>query len=57
MMIMTAANYLDDETILNHLPFLLPDEVKDILKRTASESVQRMTGGTQPQEQEQPQEE
>ena len=25
-MIMTAANYLDDETLLNHLPCLTPEE-------------------------------
>ena len=31
-MILAAANYLDDETILKHLPFINIDEVQDILK-------------------------
>lgn len=32
-MIIECANYLDDETILNHLPFLTSDEVKVVLER------------------------
>lgn len=32
-MVMTAANYLDDETLLNHLPWLNPEEVQMILER------------------------
>ena len=31
--IMLAANYLDDETIINKLPFLTPDEVEACLER------------------------
>ena len=32
-MILAAANYLDDETILKHLPFITPDEISGILAR------------------------
>ena len=32
-MIMLAANYLDDETVLNKLPFITVDEVDGILAR------------------------
>ena len=40
-MILTAAQYLDDETILKHLPFLTPDEVDEIQKRKAEEDLDR----------------
>ena len=32
-MVMMAANYLDDETIIRKLPFITPDEVDGILER------------------------
>ena len=48
-MILTAAQYLDDETILKHLPFLTPDEVDEIQKRKAEEDLDRM-GGNEPPE-------
>ena len=48
-MIMTAAQYLDDETILKHLPFLTPEEVEEIQKRKAEEDLDRM-GGNEPPE-------
>ena len=32
-MIMMAANYLDDETVIRKLPFITPDEVESILAR------------------------
>ena len=48
-MILTAAQYLDDETILKHLPFLTPDEVDEIQKRKAAEDLDRM-GGNEPPE-------
>ena len=41
-MILSAAQYLDDETILNHLPFLNIDEVDEILKRVDEEELDRM---------------
>ena len=49
-MILTAAQYLDDETILKHLPFLTPDEVEGIMKRTAEADLDRMGGNDQPEE-------
>lgn len=40
-MILSAAQYLDDETILKHLPFLSPDEIKDVMKRKTEEEAER----------------
>lgn len=40
-MILASAQYLDDETILNHLPFISPDEVQDILDRKVEEESSR----------------
>lgn len=40
-MILSAAQYLDDETILKHLPFLSPDEIKDVIKRKTEEEAER----------------
>ncbi len=40
-MILTAANYLDDEAILKHLPWLTPEEVDEILKRKSAEELAR----------------
>lgn len=40
-MILAAAQYLDDETILKHLPFLNPDEIDDILARKTEEEAER----------------
>lgn len=42
-MVMSASSALDDETLLKHLPFLSVDEVEDVLKRKAAESVDRFT--------------
>ena len=39
-MVLLAANYLDDETILNKLPWLT-QEVSEILKRKAAEDIER----------------
>jgi SPP1 family phage portal protein len=44
-MVMTAAQYLDDEAVLNHLPWLTPEEVDEILKRKAAEDMERLTAG------------
>lgn len=43
-MILSSANYLDEETILNHLPFLTPDEVKGIMDRKAQEDYDSFNG-------------
>lgn len=40
-MVLLAANYLDDETILNKLPWLTQEEVTEILKRKAEEDIDR----------------
>lgn len=40
-MILSASQYLDDETVLKHLPFLSPDEIDDILDRRVKEDVGR----------------
>lgn len=42
-MVLSAAQYLDDETILKHLPFLNPDEIEDILGRRNLEEAERYT--------------
>lgn len=49
-MVLMAAQYLDDETILNHLPWLTKDEVNGIMERKAAEDLERLTGGNKPQE-------
>lgn len=40
-MVLLAANYLDDETILNKLTWLTQEEVAEILKRKAAEDIDR----------------
>lgn len=40
-MVLSAAGYLDDLTILNHLPFLSPDEISGIIDRKAVEELDR----------------
>lgn len=45
-MVLSAAQYLDETTILNKLPFISPDEVQQILIRKDIEDKERMTGGT-----------
>lgn len=41
-MILSAAEYLDDETVLNKLPWILPEEVPEILKRRDEADLKRM---------------
>ena len=40
-MVLSAAQLLDKETVLNHLPFLSPDEIPAILERTQEEEMAR----------------
>lgn len=40
-MVLAAGQYLDDETILKHLPFLNIDEINDIMKRKDKEEADR----------------
>lgn len=49
-MVMTAAQYLDDEAVLNHLSWLTPEEVEELLKRKESESIDRLTPTEPPEE-------
>ena len=39
--ILSAAQYLDDETILKHLPFISPDEIDSILAQKDQEEMER----------------
>ena len=40
-MVLAASEYLDDETVLKHLPFLNIDEIDEILMRTTEEEADR----------------
>lgn len=42
-MVLAAAQYLDDETILKHLPFISVDEIRDILDNKIKEEAERFT--------------
>ena len=44
-MILSAAQYLDTETILKHLPFLAPEEIDQILEATTKEESGRFEDG------------
>ncbi|MBR4855140.1 MAG: phage portal protein [Bacteroidaceae bacterium] len=41
-MVLASAPYLDDETVLDKLPFITPDEKKTILERKDAEDLNRM---------------
>ena len=41
-MVLMAANYLDDESVLRHLPWVLPEEVDEIMQRRDEEDVSRV---------------
>lgn len=47
-MVLMAAQYLDDETILNKLPWLTPEEVRDVLDRRDETEQRRFA--TEPEE-------
>lgn len=47
-MVLLAANYLDDEAILNKLPWLTQEEVAEILKRKSAEEIDRSFVTTEP---------
>ena len=40
-MVLSASAYLDDETIIKHIPWISVDEVDEILKRKADADVER----------------
>ena len=48
-MIMTAANYLDEDTIVEKLPFLSNDEVEMVKKKRSAEDINRFTEPNQNQ--------
>lgn len=41
-MVLSAANYLDDEAVLKHLPWLTPEEVDEILAKRDTEDAERL---------------
>lgn len=43
-MVLMAETYLDEETILNKLPWITPEEAQEILKRKAAENLNRFNG-------------
>ena len=51
-MVLSAAQYLDPETVLKHLPFLSPDEIDDVMAKLKEAEAERFE---QEQEQEQEQ--
>lgn len=40
-MILSAADYLDTETVLKHLPFLSPDEIEEVMEKKQAEEQER----------------
>lgn len=40
-MVLQAAQYLDKETILKHLPFLSPDEIDEVMEKVQQEEMER----------------
>lgn len=41
-MVLSAADYLDEETVLNYLPFVSPDDINDILRKLDDSNMKRM---------------
>lgn len=44
-MVLMAAEYLDEASVLKHLPWLTPEEAEEILKRKAAEDLGKFDGG------------
>ena len=42
-MVLAAANYLDEEAVLKHLPWLTPEEATAIMERKAADDLTRLT--------------
>ena len=49
-MVLASAQYLDEETVLNKLPFITVDEVKEIMERKDAENMERFASMMQAQE-------
>ena len=47
-MVLAAAPYLDDEAVLKHLPWILPEEVEDIMKRKGELEITRFEPKNEP---------
>lgn len=45
-MVITAATYLDEQAVLEHLPWLTDDETAEILKRKSDEEIDRTFGAS-----------
>ena len=56
-MVLSAANYLDNETLLNHLPWLTPEEVQMIMKRNNEQDMARLAAKAELEAEEQAEEE
>lgn len=56
-MVLAAANYLDEEAVLKHLPWLTPEEVDEILKRRDAEDSSRFNAEEEQNKEEVPVEE
>ena len=41
-MVLSAAQFMDSETILKHLPFLSPDEIDEIMEKKQAEEMERI---------------
>lgn len=54
-MVLSAAEYLDTQTVLSKLPFITVDEVEEIMKRKSAEEMERMAGMMQMQQAQQTQ--
>lgn len=49
-MVLTAAEYLNEEAVLKHLPWLTPEEVEKILKQKSAEELDRFDGADEENE-------
>ena len=57
-MLMMASNYLTDEAVIKHLPFLTPEEAEEIIKKREAEDYDRFKDDEEDEEdQEEEQEE
>ena len=56
-MVLSAANYLDEETLLNHLPWLTPEEVQMIIERNNEQDMARLAAKAELEAEEQAEEE
>ena len=53
-MVMMAANYLDDETVIRKMPFITPDEVPNILANKLARDTESFVSGLEEEPEEEP---